>query len=63
MILFMMSRRAEDGEFREAEQPAETVRPNHRTLTENTVSAQRDISGNVTREEMQRLFGTALRVR
>jgi len=59
----MMSRRADDGDAPKVERVAEPVRPSRRTSGENTVASGSRAGGNVTREEIQRLFGTALRVR
>jgi len=59
----MMSRRADDGDAPKVERVAEPVRPNRRTSGESTAASGSRAGGNVTREEMQRLFGTALRVR
>ncbi|MEP2920062.1 hypothetical protein [Sulfitobacter sp.] len=59
----MMSRRADDGDAPKVERVAEPVRPNCRTSGESTAASGSRAGGNVTREEMQRLFGTALRVR
>ncbi|WP_156026502.1 hypothetical protein [Sulfitobacter donghicola] len=69
MILFFMSRKAEDAHVPEKELQAKAKRanyrpaPRHKTIEPTQMPEQNSGEGAVTRDEMTKLFGNALRVR
>lgn len=63
VLLFMMSRRADAGPSPKVKVPAGAKRANHRASPDLAIAPDFDGETNVTRDEIQRLFDGALRVR